>query len=319
MVQALVAEIVVHGGAGVWGRRINLGVRGVKEGASKGLEILKRQGSALDAVVEAVCAMEDDPVFNAGIGSAFTVDGHVEMDAAVMDGRDLSSGAVAIVHRVKNPVRLARLVMEKTDHVLIAGPTAEKLARAFSLPTGNPVTATRLRMFKEAKKKRQKWLDWIRKNDFLLEENPGLIGSDTVGAVAVDSEGNFAAAASTGGVLLKLPGRIGDTPLIGAGLYADNKSGAATATGLGEIAVKLVASKAVCMMMEINKSASSAASQVVRAASKRLHGSLGLIAIDRTGRTAAVHNTEFMPWAFATLKMREPAVKNRGRQLFVLK
>jgi beta-aspartyl-peptidase (threonine type) len=175
--------------------------------------ILRRSGLALDAVEAAVWVMEDNPVFNAGKGSSLTLTGIVEMDAALMDGRDLSAGAVALIRQVKNPIRLARIVMEKTDHVLLAGESAEQLGIAFMLPQANPVTAYRRQMLLGFKKsRREQRSNWFERNTRLLNEYPELLGSDTVGAVAVDDKGNFAAAASTGGPMMKLPGRIGDTP-----------------------------------------------------------------------------------------------------------
>jgi beta-aspartyl-peptidase (threonine type) len=153
----------------------------------------------------------------------------------------------------------------------------------------------------------------VRRNVELLREHPDLVGHDTVGAVAVDAEGNFAAAASTGGTLMKLPGRIGDTPLIGAGLYSDNECGAATVTGWGEVAIKLSLSRTVCILMEQGASAPRAATLSVRMASKRLNGQAGVIAIDRKGRIAAVHNTAFMPWAYWTPSMKHPKARIRGR------
>ena len=270
---------------------------------------LKHGGTALDAVESAIIRMEDNEIFNAGRGSSLTILGTVEMDAAIMDGRNLSAGAVALVRHVKNPVRLARLVMEKTDHVLIAGETAEQLAKAYLLPRCNPVTDRRRRMYLKLKKESEANLT---RNTTLLHDYPELL-SDTVGAVALDQDGNFAAAASTGGFPLKIPGRIGDTPQIGAGLYADNRSGAATATGLGEVAMKLVLSKAVCTMMEHGMSATNASVRVIRDATERLQGQAGVISLDRRGRVAAVHNSEFMPWAYCTIKMQSPKGYMKGK------
>ncbi len=309
----MLGQIVVHGGAGIWRRNIRMGLIGVGKAASSGAKILARGGSALDAVEAAVSIMEDDPVFNAGKGSSLTVTGTVEMDSAIMDGRDLSAGAVALVRTVKNPIRLARLVMENTDHVLMAGKRAEMLARAFSLPTFNPVTAERRRLLMKFKKCRyDARLAWVQKNSKLLADHPEILTKDTVGAVARDGTGNFAAAASTGGIMMKLPGRIGDTPQIGCGVYSDNLAGAASATGLGEVAIRLVLSKTVCMLMENGASAPRAAALAVKAASRRLKGDAGVIAIDRQGRVAAVHNTPFMPWAFSTTKMRRPKTSPYG-------
>ncbi len=310
----MTGKILVHGGAGFWRRDIRRALLGVRNAAREGSKILLAEGSAVDAVEAAVSVLEDDPVFNAGKGSSLTYVGTVEMDAAIMDGSDLSAGAVSLVHRVKNPVHLARLVMEKTDHVFLAGPTAERLAKTYSMPIANPITRERrtgLLRFKRMA--RHGGLAWVKKNPELLREHPDVIRHDTVGAVAVDGNGNFAAAASTGGTTMKLPGRIGDTPQIGAGLYSDNKSGAATATGLGEIAIKLVLSKAVCSMMERGLPATVASELAVKEASKRLNGEAGIIAIDRRGRLAAVHNTPYLPWAFSTMKMRSPKVASSGR------
>jgi beta-aspartyl-peptidase (threonine type) len=312
-------KIVVHGGAGFRRKHIRRGLLGVRNAASLGSSILAEGGSALDAVEAAVSLMEDDPVFNAGKESSLSIAGTVEMDAAIMDGSDLSAGAVALVRTVKNPIRLARLVMENSDHVLLAGETAEKLARAFSLPESNPVTAERRAMLMKIKKGHSDAkIVWVRRNLKLLDEHPEILTYDTVGAVAQDGNGNFAAAASTGGVVMKLPGRIGDTPQIGSGIYADNQAGAATATGLGEIAIKLVLSKTVCLMMEQGLSASNAAALAVTAASKRLKGEAGVIAIDRHGRLTAVHNTPYMPWAFSTTVMQRPRASPRGKTIAVL-
>lgn len=155
------ARIVVHGGAGFWRKDVRRGLAGVSAAASAGVELLRSGGSALDAVEAAVLVMEDSPVFNAGKGSSLTVAGTVEMDAAIMDGRDLSAGAVALLRKVKNPIRLARIIMEKTDHVLLAGEKAEELANAFSLPLANPVTvqATNASETQERQERSASWLD----------------------------------------------------------------------------------------------------------------------------------------------------------------
>ena len=308
------SKIIVHGGAGFWKSDIRKALIGVRNAASSGSRVLMEGGSALDAVETAVSVMEDDPIFNAGRGSSLTFTGEVEMDAAIMDGKNLSAGAVALVRKIKNPVHLARLVMEKTDHVLVAGRTAERLAKAYSLPTTNPITSKRRQML--LKLKRNPLVvgsPWVRKNPILLRNHPEIIKHDTVGAVAMDAAGNFAAAASTGGTTMKLPGRIGDTPQIGSGVYSDNLCGAATVTGWGEVAIKLTLSKAVCMAMEGGLSASRAAELAVKTASKRLKGDAGVIAIDRQGQLAAVHNTPFMPWSFWATGMGHPRTASRGK------
>ena len=313
----MMARIVVHGGAGFWRRDIRRGLAGVGAAASAGVEIFRRGGSALDAVEAAVRVMEDNPVFNAGKGSSLTAAGTVEMDAAIMDGRDLSAGAVALLHNVKNPIRLARIVMERTDHILVAGEKAEELAKAYSLPSANPVTAYRQKLLLKLKKDGPDARSrWIEKNPKLLAKHPELLRKDTVGAVALDGEGDFAAAASTGGPTMKLPGRIGDTPQIGSGLYSDNLAGAATATGLGEVAIRLTLSKYVCSLMEDGLTAQAAAMRAIEKASKRLRGEAGIIAVDRIGRVAAVHNTPLMPWAFSSTRMNKPRTQQHGKIVY---
>ncbi len=310
----MMARIVVHGGAGFWRRDIRRGIAGVGNAVSAGSEVLRRGGAALDAVEAAIVVMEDNPVFNAGKGSSLTAAGTVEMDAAIMDGQNLSAGAVALLHNVKNPIRLARIVMEKTDHVLLAGEKAEELAQSFKLPQANPVTAYRRRVLLELKRDlRSPRARWIENNPKLLAEHPELLRKDTVGAVAADDDGNFAAAASTGGPTMKLPGRIGDTPQIGSGLYADDMAGAATVTGLGEVAIRLTLSKTVCSLMENGATAQAASVQAVKTASNRLRGEAGVIAIDCNGRIAAVHNTPLMPWAFSDTRMKEPKTHQHGK------
>jgi beta-aspartyl-peptidase (threonine type) len=309
------AKIIVHGGAGFWRTDIRMAMVGVQHAALSGSKILAGGGSALDAVEAAVSVMEDDPLFNAGRGSSLTVRGTVEMDAAIMDGRNLEAGAVALVRKIKNPVRLARLVMEETDHILLAGRTAERLASAYGLSTTNPITARRRQMLQRLKKGPRRRSAWVRRNPALLRRHPDIIDYDTVGAVAMDSLGNFAAAASTGGITMKLPGRIGDTPQIGSGIYSDNLSGAATVTGWGEVAIRLTLSKAVCLAMANGITAPRAAESAVRTASKRLNGEVGIIAIDRGGKLAAAHNTPYMPWSFWEIGMRAPKTASRGRMV----
>ena len=309
----MLGRILVHGGAGFWKKDVSRGLAGVREAASEGLGTLTRGGTALDAVEAAVIVMEDNPVFNAGKGSSLNASGSIEMDAGIMDGRDLSAGAVAMVRRVKNPIRLARIVMEKTDHVLLAGDTAEKLAKIVGLPEANPMTDHRRKLLVEVKKGGvDERVSWVQKNRKLLSSNPELTRLDTVGALAVDDQGNFAAAASTGGPTMKMPGRIGDTPLIGSGIYCDNQAGAATVTGLGEIAIKLVMSRTVCLQMEMGSTARTSAVDAVKSASKRLKGEAGVIAIDRKGRIASVHNTPCMPWATVDTRSRRPKARPHG-------
>ena len=228
-IPALNFGIMIHGGAGA-GRLIRTSDRGpdiiktLKASATSVFELLKRSQSSIDAVESAVVVMEDSGLFNTGVGSCLTVDRTIEMDAAIMDGNDLSAGSVGMVNDVKNPVKLARAIMEKTDHVMVVSNGAAELARLFNLNVNgyNKPTEERLEIYNQLYSElEQRW-----KKNYRLKHG-------TVGAVAIDKFGNVSAAVSTGGRWLKLPGRIGDSAIVGAGIYADNTSGAACATGDG--------------------------------------------------------------------------------------
>lgn len=302
--------IVVHGGAGSWQpERSQDGLRGVKEAAKTGFDILKNGGSAVDSVVEAVAVMEDKGAFNAGYGSSLTIEKKVEMEASIMDGRTLEAGATALLHDIRNPVRLARIVMEKTDHVFVVGDGAEKLAELYHFERRNPVTELRLRYYEDQKKQLLARKSELPKLYDLVKHHPELFCLDTVGAVAIDKDGNVAAATSTGGFPLKLPGRIGDSPLIGCGTYADNLSGACSATGVGEIAIRLVLAKTACNYVESGKSAEEAVENAIKLVNKRIstsYNSMGLIVVDSQGRFGAAHNSPNMCWAYFTPGMKDP-------------
>jgi len=302
--------IVVHGGAGSWQpERSQDGLRGVKEAAKTGFDILKNGGSAVDSVVEAVAVMEDKGAFNAGYGSSLTIEKKVEMEASIMDGRTLEAGATALLHDIRNPIRLAKIVMEKTDHVFVVGDGAEKLAELYHFERRNPVTELRLRYYEAQKKQLLARKSELPKLYDLVKHHPELFCLDTVGAVAIDKDGNVAAATSTGGFPLKLPGRIGDSPLIGCGTYADNLSGACSATGVGEIAIRLVLAKTVCNYMESGKSAEEAVENAIKLVNKRIstsYNSMGLIVVDSQGRFGAAHNSPNMCWAYFTPDLKDP-------------
>jgi beta-aspartyl-peptidase (threonine type) len=302
--------IVVHGGAGSWQpERSQDGLRGVKEAAKTGFDILKNGGSAVDSVVEAVAVMEDKGAFNAGYGSSLTIEKKVEMEASIMDGRTLEAGATALLHDIRNPIRLARIVMEKTDHVFVVGDGAEKLAELYHFERRNPVTELRLRYYEAQKKQLLARKSELPKLYDLVKHHPELFSLDTVGAVAIDKDGSVAAATSTGGFPLKLPGRIGDSPLIGCGTYADNLSGACSATGVGEIAIRLVLAKTVCNYMESGKSAEEAVENAIKLVNKRIstsYNSMGLIVVDTQGRFGAAHNSPNMCWAYFTPDLKDP-------------
>ena len=302
--------VVVHGGAGNWQpERTHPGIKGVKRAAKTGYDILKKGGNAVDCVMEAVAVLEDDGVFNAGYGSSLNIEKEVEMEASIMDGRTLEAGAAGLLRDIRNPVRLARLVMEKTDHVFVVGEGAEKLARLERLERRNPVTELRLRYYERQKKALLEGKSDLPKLADLVKAHPELFTLDTVGAVAMDKDGNVAAATSTGGFALKLPGRIGDSPLIGCGTYADNQAGACSTTGVGEIAIRLVLAKTVCNYMENGKPAEEAAELAIKLVNKRIpmgYNAQGLIALDTHGRIGAAHNSANLCWAYLTPGIEEP-------------
>jgi beta-aspartyl-peptidase (threonine type) len=310
--------IVVHGGAGAWHpERRSAGLAGVKTAGHAGYKILKASGSALDAVEEAVKTMEDDPAFNAGYGSAYTIDKRIEMEASIMDGRTLQAGATSLLTDVKNPVGLARITMENTDHIFIAGKGAEKLAQLYHLERRKPETKLRLDYWNEAYQKLVSGKDQpLPKLGQLIKTHPGLFETDTVGAVALDKHGDTAAATSTGGFTLKFPGRIGDSPLIGAGNYADNQAGACSATGIGEVAMRLVLAKHVCDKMGSGQTAQEAVENGIKLVNKRLRikNSMGLIAVDARGGIGASHNTDNMCWAYMTSKTARPKASMKARR-----
>ncbi len=302
--------IVVHGGAGNWHpERVNPGIEGVKKAAKTGFEVMIRGGSALDAVVEAVAVLEDTGAFNAGYGSALTIEKTVEMEASVMEGKTLKAGAAGLLRDIRNPVRLARIVMEHTDHVFVVGEGAEKLAKLFNLERRNPITELRLKYYEQQKQALLEGKFELPKLASLVKEHPELFDLETVGAVALDKDGNVAAATSTGGFPLKMPGRIGDSSLIGCGTYADNRSGACSATGVGEIAIRLCLAKTVCNFMESGKSAQEAVEAAIRLVNERMAGTynaMGLIAVNIKGEIGAAHNSKHLCWAYLTPEMREP-------------
>jgi beta-aspartyl-peptidase (threonine type) len=199
--------------------------------------------------------------------------------------------------------------MEKTDHVFVVGTGAEKLAKIFRVKRRNPVTELRLTYYEQQKKLLQNGKFNLPKLTDLAKNHPELFELETVGAVALDSFGNVAAATSTGGFPLKLPGRIGDSPLIGCGTYADNQAGACSATGVGEIAVRLVLAKTVCSFLECGKSAQDAVEMGIRLVNKRIpskYNHMGLISLDMHGNVGAAHNSPNMCWAYMTSEMQKP-------------
>lgn len=284
--------ILVHGGAGAIfpDDRARACADGCLVAARVGHRILASGGSALDAVQAAVASLEDDPAFNAGTGSCLNSDGEVEMDACLMDGSDLRAGAVASIRGVKNPIHVARLVME-TRHVLLAGPGAERFARERGIP---PFPSSELVTERALTR-------WRKERDEGWTHKPG-----TVGAVAVDASGHVAAATSTGGISFKLPGRVGDSPIPGAGTYADDLSGAVSATGQGEAIVRVVLGKWVCDRIAAGDHPQAAAESGL-AQLARVRGEGGLIVVDGRGRFGVACNAQRMSRGWVGADGREGA------------
>jgi len=271
--------MAIHGGAGVM-RRLSQAQRamyceGLERALERGYEVLRRNGSSLDAVTAAVVALEDDPLFNAGRGAVYNAAGRHELDASIMDGATRAAGAVAAVSRIRNPVLAARAVMEKSPHVLLAGKGAEDFARRHGL------SLVSAKYFHTAAR-----LAALRKG---LKRHHG-----TVGAVALDRRGNLAAATSTGGYTGKLAGRVGDSPIVGAGTYADNASCAVSGTGWGEAFIRVaLAHEVSARMRHLNEPLQKAALSALRQ-SGRLGGDGGLVAVTRRGDIAMPFTSEGM-------------------------
>jgi beta-aspartyl-peptidase (threonine type) len=283
--------IAIHGGAGVISRASMTPEseaayrRDLESALDAGYAVLARGGSGLDAVTTAVRILEDSPLFNAGRGAVFNHEGINELDASIMDGKDLQAGAVAGVRHIRNPVLLARAVMEDSPHVMLTGTGAEE----FALERGIELVP-RSYFFTE---RRWNQLERARKGDRLSAADLGYYG--TVGAVARDQQGNLAAATSTGGMTNKRWGRVGDSPVIGAGNYADNRSCAVSATGSGEYFIRSVlAHEIAALIRHRGLDAATAAREAVSQSLAGIGGDGGVIVIDHAGRIAMEFNTEGM-------------------------
>ena len=279
--------IVVHGGAG-WSQgasdeKQHAIKSGLKEALDTGFSILQSGGSSLDAVEAAIVILEDNPVFNAGRGSVYTAEEKQEMDASIMSGHDQDAGAVASVSRVKNPIKLARYIMEHTEHVMMAGSGAEKVAEQGGLELVDPsyfYSEDRLKSVKKQKAKK----------------------NSTVGALAMDKLGNIAAGTSTGGRSNKLPGRIGDSPIIGAGTWAQNNVCGVSGTGHGEYFIRYNVAREICARMEyLNLSVGEASAQVIgQLTAIGIEG--GVIVLDKNGNISMEFNTDGMARAYRNSK-----------------
>jgi beta-aspartyl-peptidase (threonine type) len=284
--------LLVHGGAwAIPDDMVDAHIAGVSQAMRAGWDVLRKGGCALNAVEEAVVVLEDDETFDAGRGSFLNRDGKVQLDAFIMDGQSLRGGGVGCVEHVRNPVRVARKILSESPHVYFVGEGAERFAEQHGIPLCKnedliiPRERERLRQYQAHPE----------------ENKPNLfaptISHDTVGAVALDRDGNIAAATSTGGTLNKAPGRLGDSSLIGCGCYADNESAAASTTGWGEPIMKLVLAKWAADRVIAGNAPDWVAKEAINYLQSRLNGHGGIILLDSKGRYGIAHNTPRMAWA----------------------
>jgi beta-aspartyl-peptidase (threonine type) len=284
---------LVHGGA--WeipGKLRHDAIEGCSKAAAIGWDVLANGGSALEAVEAAVRTLEDNPTFDAGRGSVLNAAGEIELDAIIMDGRDLDVGAVMAVKHVRHPVTLARLIMTKSKHSILASDGAETFAREHGLSL---VPSWHLLVERE----RERW--WSKEAEEEPSEAPlPQQPAGTVGALALDLEGHLAAATSTGGTFNKYPGRVGDSPLVGSGAYADDRTGATSATGEGEDLMKIVISKTACDYLARGMTTQQAAETAIDLLSERTGGRGGLIVLDTYGGIGIAHCTPCLAHAYVT-------------------
>jgi len=299
--------LIAHGGAGNWrpGSEDDA-VAGMRSAVEAGRAILAAGGAAVDAVCATVTRLEDNPIFNAGTGAVLNFDGDCELDASVMVSRGsppgqesnaLRVGAVCALRRVKNPILVARKVMEETDHVMLAGEGALRFARVMGFPDHDPVTPARRDDWRDKKAHLDEVLGKhsLRMRRF-LKDHPEYAGG-TVGAVAVDGDGVLAAATSTGGVTMKLAGRVGDSPIAGAGNYA-SAAAAASATGTGEYVMRFLATRAIAEAVDRGAPIAKAVAAVLDRLGRDFDADVGFVAVDAAGNPVAAHRTRDMPHAF---------------------
>jgi len=296
--------LIVHGGAwDIPDEAVDACTSGCHDALTAGWSILRRGGSALDAIEAAIVVLEDDPVFDAGYGSHLNLDGHVECDAIVMNGATLHAGAAATLQRIKNPIQVARKILENSPHMMLVAEGAERFAKEQGIKLCKPEE-----LVSEAE--REAWMKC--KTDKHAAEHHRGHEQGTVGAVAIDRDGNLFAATSTGGTCCKLPGRVGDSPLIGCGCYADSEAGGVSCTGYGEAIMKVVLAKtavdllrqrAICVDSPAASScdvssADMAAREAVHLFAKRTHATGGLILLDSHGNPGFAFNTPRMAYGY---------------------
>ena len=309
--------ILIHGGAGVEKiKRTDDITRSLKSAVSNGFDLLKRSSNkAVDSVEAAVASMEDSGVFDAGVGSYLTIDKTVEMDASIMDGRDISAGSVGMAMGIKNPIKLARKIMEHTDHVMMVSDGVTRLSQLFGNTVEEYPQELNTKILNEYNKlMKNVRIKWKKNNKLTMlssaaSQEKSHHHYSTVGAVAIDKDGNVASAVSTGGIWLKMSGRIGDSAIIGSGIYADNKSGAACATGYGEYTMRLCLCKYACDQMQSKNSAPLSSKKSIEMLTKRFGKNTGgIITVDTKGRFGIACNTRSMSTALITNKNQKPVI-----------
>ena len=296
--------LVVHGGAwAIPDDMVEAHLRGVRNALAAGWSVLEHGGPALDAIEEAVVVMEDDETFDAGRGSFLNRDGRVQMDALIMDGATLRAGGVGCVEHLRNPVRAARKILSDSPHVYFVGAGAEQFAaeHGVALCRNEDLVIER-----EVERLREYQREAAGHGNELFAPT---ISHDTVGAVALDREGNIAAATSTGGTLNKAPGRLGDSSLIGCGCYADNLSAAVSTTGWGEPIMKLVLAKWTADRVSAGNLPEWAAQEAMNHLKQRLNGHGGIIVLNSQGQFGIAHNTPRMAWALKTSNKEEAGIE----------
>ena len=297
--------LVVHGGAwAIPDDVVAAHLAGVRQAVATGWRLLERGATAMDAVEAAIVHMEDDETFDAGRGSFLTRDGRVQLDALIMDGATLRAGGVGCVERLRNPIRAARLVLEKSPHVYFVAEGAERFAQEQGMElcrNEDLVIEREVERLKAAQAKE------AAGQPDLTFAGPGF-GCDTVGAVALDMHGNICAGTSTGGTLNKAPGRVGDSSLIGCGCYADNQSAAASCTGWGEPIMKLVLAKRAADRVREGRPPELASNEAITYLKSRLQAHGGIILLDTQGRIGIAHNTPRMAWAYKNISRENSGI-----------
>jgi beta-aspartyl-peptidase (threonine type) len=303
--------LVVHGGAwDIPDDMVEAHLNGVRNASAAGWRVLEAGGSALDAVEEAVVVLEDDETFDAGRGSFLNRDGKVQLDAFIMDGSTLRGGGVGCVERLRNPVRAARKILSDSPHVYFVAEGAERFAAEHGIALCRnedlviPREVERLQAYQAQASKDG--------NDLFAPASHDMLSHDTVGAVALDRDGNIAASTSTGGTLNKAPGRLGDSSLIGCGCYADNLSAAASTTGWGEPIMKLVLAKWAADRVESGSLPEWVAQEAMNYLKQRLNGHGGIILLDAQGRFGIAHNTPRMALALRGRQKEEVGIQRNN-------